>query len=183
MNIRELFKKDKKTLINLATAFIIGLALIGGSLFFKPESEPEANAPPVKVETAEYEDKLERKLEEILSSVSGVGSVKVMLTLSQGREIVIVDDTSVDESATKETDTDGRSIEVHNKNIREQTVLVTDKNGVDQPIVIKEIRPQIEGVIIAAQGGDDPNVRSALTKATVAVLGVEPHKVEILKMR
>ena len=42
--------------------------------------------------------------------------------------------------------------------------------------------PEIEGVIVAAQGGGDGTVEADITSAIEALLGVAAHKIKVMKM-
>ena len=190
-------KKDKKILANLAVAFAVGIALmIGGNLFLsektggKPPALPDTDAQPQTPQTANaagiqlsYEQQLEKRLEAVYESVEGAGKVTVMLTLAYGREIVVAEDVTRQESFTKETDGHGVSREQHSESAQSTKIIVPGQGGsAGQPLILKEIEPKVEGVIIVAQGGDNIHVRDALVRATQTVLGVEPHKVQVLKM-
>ena len=45
------------------------------------------------------------------------------------------------------------------------------------------MEPEIEGVIIVAEGGGDIIVKNSLISAANAALGVPTHKIEVLKMK
>ena len=45
----------------------------------------------------------------------------------------------------------------------------------------KEITPQVEGVVVLAQGGDDPVVVQNITEAVQALFGIDTHKIRIMK--
>ncbi len=45
-----------------------------------------------------------------------------------------------------------------------------------------ENMPEIEGVVVVAQGGGEPTVVSEITSAIEALLGVPAHKIKVLKM-
>ena len=49
--------------------------------------------------------------------------------------------------------------------------------------MVKEYEPEIEGVIVAAQGADKPAVVQNILEAVQALLKVEVHKVKVLKMK
>jgi len=122
---------------------------------------------------------LEERLEEILSLIDGAGQVRVMITASRGREIVVAQTTNMDSSVTEEEDSAGgtRSSET----FREQGayVLVRQPDGSEVPLILTELEPQIEGVAIVAEGGDDIVVRDALIRTTFTVLGIGAHKVHV----
>ncbi|MCL1787241.1 MAG: stage III sporulation protein AG, partial [Defluviitaleaceae bacterium] len=56
------------------------------------------------------------------------------------------------------------------------------RQGVGTPLVLREVEPRIEGIVIIAEGGDSPFVRDALTRAARAVLGLEAHMIQVLTM-
>lgn len=188
--LRKMFKdKDKKTLINVITALVIGILLIimSNTIFkhtndnTKKDLQNIQQDNPEKVESNEesYEIKLEKRLESALSTVEGVGNVKVMITLKNGREIIVAEDSSIDKSDTVEEDKSGGKRTINSLKKDDKAVL---KSG-NEPIILKELQPKIEGVIIIAEGGNSVEIKNSLIKATQALLNVEAHKIEVLKMK
>ena len=51
-----------------------------------------------------------------------------------------------------------------------------------KPIVVKENTPEIEGIVVVAQGGGNVLVKESISKAAQALFNVPAHKVEVLKM-
>ena len=45
----------------------------------------------------------------------------------------------------------------------------------------KELLPEVEGVIVIAEGGDNAVVARNITEAVQALFGVEAHKIKIMK--
>jgi len=184
--LKEMFKnKDKKAIYNLLVLFAAGVVIliISGTFFKSGKNGPyESVATAVTQQDAaepDYARQLEQRLEETLSYVAGAGEVKVMITLRYGRESFIAKDINTNVSNMTENDSQGGSRESRTQTSGETTV----RNGSDAPFVFKEAAPVIEGVIIIAKGGDDVFVKDALTKAAYTVLGIEPHMVQVLKMR
>ena len=56
-------------------------------------------------------------------------------------------------------------------------------DGNKMPVILKEYMPKVEGVIIVAQGGNIESVKKQLISGTVALLGIDSHKIEVLKMK
>ena len=48
--------------------------------------------------------------------------------------------------------------------------------------MVKEKTPEIEGIVVVAQGGGDANVKNSISKAAQALFDIPAHKVEVLKM-
>jgi len=142
-----------------------------------------ANQPePVPVAHTRPERTLEEELEAFLSLVDGAGRVRVMVSAFGGRETVFAVDTTSNHSYVMEEDAQGGTRDQRQISTQEQTVIITDRNGLDQPLILREIDHRIEGVVIIAEGGADPFVRDALTRAAMAVLGTEAHRVQVLAM-
>jgi len=181
--------KDKKIIIYLLMIVAVGaLLMIWGRSERSPEAQTATEYQPILNQpypTPNYtrpERVLEEEMEEFLSLVEGAGQVRVMVSALNGRETVFAVDTTVNRSYTLEEDAQGGTRDMRQYNSQEQTVIITDRNGIDHPLILREIEARVEGVVIIAQGGDNPIVADALTRATMAVLGVEAHRVQVLAM-
>lgn len=175
--------KDKKTWINIITALFIGIMLIlmSNTLFkknnektvIKTNENQNLNINPQN-NNQSYEENIERRLENILSNVEGVGMVKVMVTTKNSSEIMIAKDISEERTST----TDGGVNNESTKNEAKNVIL-----GNEEPLVLTEYQPKIEGVAVIAQGGGNIKIKNEIIKAVQALLGVESHKIEVLKMK
>ena len=190
-SLRALFTdKQKPFLTRLILLFCLGIALLVGSTFLGRE-EPERQTESMTITTGLNEPdatpaderSLERRLSEVLSMVDGAGEVEVMLTFSHTREIVLAEDAIINETSVKEEDSAGGSRESHSLSKDTRTILVQSPRGGQEPIILREIVPKVEGVIIVSEGGDNVFVREALIRATTTVLGVDIHRVQVLQMR
>ena len=141
---------------------------------------PEHTAPPASA--ARPERALEEELEAFFSLVAGAGQVRVMISPLGGTETVFAVDTTTSRSYILEQDAQGGTRDQRQTSSQEQTVVIRDRNGVEMPLVLREVAPRVEGIVIITEGGDDPFVRDALTRAAMAVLGVEAHKIQVLTM-
>ena len=108
----------------------------------------------------------EKRLEEALRSVEGVGEVKVVIYYAGSESRTIARD-KVEEMGDA------------GKRYEEKVVFGRDS----EPVVLRENSPEIRGVLIVAQGGGNTAVRARLISAAQALLGVEAHKIEVLKMK
>ena len=126
---------------------------------------------------AGYERELEAKIEHVLSKAQGVGRVSVALKLSYKGEVELAEDSAYEE--TKDQTGQGLKTSVK-KEVK--NVILTGKDGVSSPVVIRQTEPKIEGVIIVAEGGGNADVRTSLIRAAGALLNLPAHKIEVLKM-
>lgn len=116
---------------------------------------------------------LERRLEETLSLIDGAGKVRVMLTLKDTGEKVVEKDTTRRSggSASAEETSDVSQSTVFSKNGSEET-----------PYISNELTPQVEGVLVVAQGGGDSLVKQNILQSVMALFPLEAHKITIVKM-
>lgn len=122
-----------------------------------------------------YIHSLEQQLEQVLSKVQGVGNVSVMITISSSAEKIVEKDEET--SVQSSLDEQGSSSTTD----RRETSVYTGISGEESPYVVKEISPQIAGVIVVAEGGDNAIVIEQITDAVQALFGIEPHKIKVMK--
>lgn len=127
-----------------------------------------------------YEQQLEQRLEEVLSHVDGVGRVEVMIVLKSSEEKVWRVDRDTSYSVTQETDQNGGSRRVESQDVAEDTILF-GQTGQQGPILEKELKPEISGVIVSAEGGGSPQIQAEISGAVEALFGIPSHKIKVLK--
>lgn len=133
----------------------------------------------------EYEAVLERRVKEVLNRVDGVGAVDVLIVLKSSEERVYRTDGKSSHATTREQDSSGGSREIDEQQEERSTVLSSGGGGLDGsgsgPLLEKEIRPEISGIIISAEGGGSPAVQAEITGAMEALFGLPAHKIKVLK--
>ncbi len=112
-----------------------------------------------------YVSELEKKLSENLSKVKGAGKVSVVISVQSGMETVLAMNT------TKKVTEEGTFIE--------ETPLII--NG--KTIVLKELYPEIVGVLIVAEGAENITVLRKIQQATTSLLDIDLNQIEILTMK
>lgn len=126
-------------------------------------------------------DSLEEKLENILSNIEGVGSVKVFINYSESSETVAMYNENSKKSTTEETDKSGGTRKVEQTDSQKE-VIYQEQNGTKTPIVQKTVEPKIEGAIITAKGAGDINVKTSIIQAVEAATGLATHKIQVFTM-
>ena len=127
-----------------------------------------------------YEEQLEQRVKQILKNVDGVGTVDVMIVLKSSEEKVLRVDRNTSDSSTEEVDSGGGTRKITASEQQESTIL-TGQGENTAPIVEKELKPEIEGIIISAQGGGSPTVKAEISGAMEALFDLPPHKIKVLK--
>ncbi len=187
------FKKiDPKAKKQIFVIFIIGIALLifGKGMGGMDNDSSKEDSSKMNIIShsgneniiSSYEKDLERRLEEALSKVEGVGQVKVVITLIHKNEIDIAQDVISETSELKEGESGSQRVTT-TESVQRKNVIINDRDGNNQPLVTKQIEPKIEGVIIIAQGGGNAIVKDLLSKSAQALTGVPAHKVQVLKMK
>ena len=129
---------------------------------------------------SDYAAWLEERLETVLLSVDGVGNVRVMITLKNNGEKQLQSDTVRERSSTGETDSAGGSRTVQEGREEYSTVILNNGTG-DGPYVTRETAPEIEGVLVVAQGAGSSSVKTEIYEAVQALFNVPAHKIKVLK--
>lgn len=129
----------------------------------------------------DYEEYTEKRLEELIGSISGAGKVKVMITFQETSEKILAEEGSVSENTVKEADSNGGTRDTREYSAS-KSYLTDGKQGTDSPYVIQEKKPQAQGVVVIAQGADNPEVVSSITAAAQALLNVPVHRIQVLRM-
>lgn len=145
----------KKSLIYILGALGVLLLLIPS--FWQKDEKSETVEP-----EADYCELLEQRLEEILPEIAGVGKVEVMVTAKNYGQLRLAKDE--DGSAKK-------------------TVILNQKGGGEEPQILEEFYPEIQGIIIAADGGKSSKVKEEITEAVSALLGVNAYKIKVFERK
>lgn len=126
-------------------------------------------------QSSTYQRRMETQLEETLMQMEGVGEVKVMLTLRDGGEQILAKDlTKSDKSATQ---ADGS---VTSESSSESATVY---DGEEDPVATKSIMPDIEGILVVAEGAGNSRVENSIYRSVMALFPVDAHKISVVKMK
>ncbi|OGO78782.1 MAG: stage III sporulation protein AG [Clostridiales bacterium GWB2_37_7] len=182
---------NSKLAINLIVILAVGIGFILVSDFYKDlnlggallPDDTQTNIAEMQNDSSksEYVSELEKRLTDILTEIQDAGKVSVMITLKTGTEIIPAKDESITDKTTDEKDVEGGTRNINEKNTTDQVVFMNDQGGTSKPLVLKEINPDIKGVIIVAEGAKDPKVKLQLTEAVQTVLDVPAYRVSVFE--
>ncbi len=188
-------RKEKKKLIeNSVIVIIIGVIIIvAGGTFFnssaKKSVEPENRSD--SGESAETFSKtdsksegiseVESRIEKVLSKIDGAGKVTVMVTYASGKEIVPATDVKKTENGTVEKDSGGGTRDIDQNEYESKVVYEEIQGGGKKPVVLKEMLPDVKGVLVVAEGAADILVRDSLTRAVQVLMDIPIHKIQVFK--
>ena len=149
----------------------------------KSATEADINAGEDTLDSQEYVDALEDKLENLIRKIDGAGDVKVMITVKSTSTKEVLKEDSVSEKELKETDSNGGNRDSYEVSKDEKVILNEEGNSVKSPFVVSEANPEVEGVAVVAQGGDSPAVKEKITGIIKALFGIEINKIAVGKMK
>ncbi len=129
----------------------------------------------------EYAAYLEEELERLLTTMDGVGAVKVMITLEDKGETLVEKDQVTRREGTTEVDSAGGSRNTTDISMEESTVF-SGQGSLETPFIRQVKYPRVSGVAVSAEGGGNAETVQKITKAIQALFGIEPHKIIIVKM-
>lgn len=160
MNIKKLATKLKSVKnIELYIALALGVIVLAIVL-----SATSAKTDKTYEDTDDFDAYIagmENKISSVIAKMDGCGNVKVAITYSSVDEKVYAYETVVTTNGSTKKETTG----------------IVKVNG--QPLVVKTLPPQISGVVIVADGAEDPAVRVKIKQVVVTLLGVSIDKVQV----
>ena len=178
--------KDQLLILLLSGILLVVIAIPtdGG----KKKAPPDSGGDPaeeLKTATGQepdsYEKRQEERLKEALEKVEGVGEVEVMITLKSSWEKIVEKDRPSSSQTVEEADAGGGTRQTQEVS-RSETTVYREESGERTPYVVKELEPEVEGVIVIARGGGNASVKQNILEAVQALFPVEAQKIKIMKM-
>lgn len=177
--LSKLFKDDKikKIIIILGLG---GIALIFISNFIsgnagKSGDETSSISAELSYDgLSEYKKSIEESLSSIISKIDGVGRTDVFLTLENGSENVY----AVNRKQNSSSDSSGNTDESFDT----EYFSVRKSDGSEEGLLLKVIEPDIRGVVVVCDGGDDSVVKEKVLEAVTKALNISSARVCISKL-
>ena len=144
---------DKKRVLYLTVFLCCGILL----MLLPKGSEEDLLTQTVKSASEFSIEKEEQRLEEILSSINGVGKCKVLLSVHNGEELVLAED--------------------------EGETVVLSESGKQSTVTVQTRYPAFQGAVIVSGGCDDPSVRYDILSSVMAYTGLEVDRITICPIK
>ena len=163
MSEKKSFIQRLKGTKNIEIAIALVLAAVVLLVFFGSFGQNSTKQQNSSYTFGEYVNSLENKIKSVISQIDGAGECDVVISFVGGieQEYVFSNESQTNGSVTTE------------KNVLS---LVSGK-----PVVLREKMPEIQGVVIVADGADKASVRLEITKAVQALLKVPNGNIEVFK--
>lgn len=162
-----LSKEDKKRMMLLlfgAMLIIVVLLFLDGGSEKKVTVEENTS----DLTSSSYDQSA--SLTRLLEKIRGVGNVSVSIEYAGSSVKTYAYN---EETAERVGNGDDGSAETTTS--KEMVLL----NGDETPVVIEETYPKINGVVVVAEGADDPQIREALYNTVTTYLDIKANRVEI----
>ncbi len=162
-----------------------GIALIFISGYFRNGEAKETVAPvdsePSSFSAQEYAQQVETSLTELISSIRGAGSAKVLVTLERNTQYVY----ATEEKKSTQTTQDKAANATVEANDSSETkyILVKDADGSQKALAVTEVQPIVKGVVIVCEGGNQPAVQKDIIDAVTTALNLSSARVCVIKAK
>lgn len=128
---------------------------------------------------SDYESFYEQSIKEILEQVVGVGEVVVMVNLNSTEEKVYQTNVRTGNQITNERDSQGGNRTIEDQTKDEAVVTVSNGNG-EMPVVVKTVKPTVRGVVVVAEGAENPKVKAWIYDVVQRSLDVPVHRISVV---
>jgi len=179
-------KRSNSIIQNLIAIFCIGFLILTFGRFFMPNRPNQSSNQDSIIQQRlsidndqPYKQQLENQLSSVLGQVHGLKNIEVMITLEDETETVPAFNTIVNEKTSEEKDNEGGIRTIQEKQTNNEVVIL-QKSGEQEPMIIKTETPSIRGVLIVAEGVTSSKIERDIIRATATVLGIPVYKIMVL---
>lgn len=159
-----------------------GLMLFSSMCNFLQSKPLTVEDPPALTEAFQLsgEQQLIQELTATLEQIRGVSRVKILLTLESTGKLELVLDQESSRRETTEDDGGGGVRQIIDESVRQTHVILRDSQGKETPMVARQQQPLYRGVLVVAEGVENPSVKAQVVQALRSVLGLSYHRITVL---
>ena len=153
--------------------YVALVVLAGVVLMLLPSGKGEQQTvsdQPVNVSEAYSLAETEKRLEQLLGRIRGVGQVQVMLTLKSGSSLQLAENRS-----TSLRDTENRQ--------DRDVVTLNRGSGYEDVVVTEQTYPVYQGAVVVCQGAGDSSVHLAVIQAVSVLTGLGSDKITVVQWK
>ena len=153
--------------------YVALVVLAGVVLMLLPSGKGEqqtSSDQPVNVSEAYSLAETEKRLEQLLGCIRGVGQVQVMLTLKSGSSLQLAENRS-----TSLRDTEDRQ--------DRDVVTLNRGSGYEDVVVTEQTYPVYQGAVVVCQGAGDSGVNLAVIQAVSVLTGLGSDKITVVQWK
>jgi stage III sporulation protein AG len=162
------------------------VVLAGVALLMLPSGSPEsATGPPLTAEHLAREapsafsaEAAEKRIQEALGQIAGVGRVRVLLTVAGSPAVVYAEN---ERSRIRGSWADG--LATSQETDTERQVVMSSSSGVTAPVTESLRYPDFVGALVICDGAGDPSVKLRVAEAVSRLTGLTFDKIAIAPMK
>ncbi len=164
----ELFKGSKVKIIVIVG--LVGILLILFSEFTDNKSEKVGEQAQSNIVSYEgYAQDMEKRLENILEQIEGVGKAEVMVTVGGTEEYIYAQEEKI-KNGEKDYSTENEYVMIG--------------SGSDKQALLKKVvNPEISGVVIICEGGDSNIVKERVYSSISAAFKISASQIYVTKLK
>ena len=169
-DILKKFKNPKILIIlGISGIVLIFLSSLGGS---KTETQKTDSLPQISVD--QYRRSLEKGILKIVKSITGSKNATVVITLESGISYEYADISEGSNTDKTDKDTTASSSEE-----KRGYITVKRKDGSEDALLVTARMPEVRGVAIVCEGGDDQLIAEKIQNTVTAALNITSKRVSI----
>lgn len=175
-SLNSFFEKDKSRKL-IVISGLAGIVLIFVSSIWGGKGKTPVKNDEESLGSGRYEEKLERSLESIVSSIKGAGNSKVLVTLENSTETIYATEEKKNKEASEDRTNGETTRKKESDDCEKKYITVKDSEGTERALAVTEIQPRVKGVIVVCTGGDDPIVQQRIIGAVTTALNISSKRV------
>lgn len=160
-----LLKKYRLALLVVLLGVVLMLLPTGGSTV---QTSGESSELPGEAFSLE---ETEQRMAEVLSTIDGVGRVRIMLTLRAGSSLRLAEDSSLSDSTGGQTKQE------------KQVLTVNRGSGRQEVVVTQQLYPTYQGAVVVCEGAGSSSVRLAVVNAVSVLTGLSSDRISVVKWK
>lgn len=153
---------------------ICGILLIFLSTLGSNTETEKTEIGTTEISVKEYKESLEKDIGEIVKSITGSKNVTVVITLESGVYYEYADereDSTADKTDNQTTTSSSES--------KQGYITVKTEDGGEEALLLTAKMPEVRGVAIVCEGGDDEFLSEKIQKSVTAALNITSKRVYI----
>lgn len=166
----KLFKKPKVLII----AGIIGLMLVFLSSLFSGDTDNTKASDSTEITAESYKAILEEDIKKTVKDITGSKNVSVVITLESGIRYSYAD--TREETVTEKEEKENRTSD---NELKEGYITVKTSDGGEEALLVTTEMPEVRGVAIVCDGGDNEYIAEKIQNAVTAALDITSKRVYI----
>ncbi len=166
----KVFKKPK----NIVFLGMIGIVFVLLSSLMTGENNKKEVVPSVSITAEEYKAVLENDIKKTVMDITGSKNVSVVITLESGIKYAYAD--IKEETLTEKQEKENRTSD---SGVKEGYITVKTADGGEEALLVTTEMPEVRGVAIVCDGGDNEYIVEKIQNAVTAALDIKSKRVYI----